>query len=92
MKNLNKGLIAEITGLAIDIQNAGIGTVFTSISGHVQTLGVRVFLGEEPKWQGLTRKADLDIVIAIAGQTYYDQPEYAIEKLTEILTNHTIHA
>jgi len=88
MKNLNKGLIAEITGLAIDIQNAGIGEVIYRISGAVGAMDIDVYIGG---WeQG--KDADLNVYIGLLGQPHYDSPEYAIEKLTEILTNHAIHA
>ena len=89
MKNLNKGLIAEITGLAIDIQNAGIGTVFVRLSGHVESLDIKVYLGD---WKG-DSKPFLDLYIYLNDKFEPEHtPEYAIEKLTEILTNHTIHA
>ena len=84
MENLNKAIITEITGLAIDIQNAGIATTFVDLQSHVSKLSIRIYIGG---WKNNTYP-DTEIGIDLESRGYQGDltPTEAIKQLTELLT------
>lgn len=84
MENLNKAIITEITGLAIDVQNAGISTVFVDLQSHVSKLFIRIYTGG---WRNNTYP-DVTMNVDLLEREYEGDitPAEAIKQLTELLT------